>query len=110
LFQDYMYGHMPPKPQKMTVKKGERVTDEANKVILQDLELLLEHEGKKLTINLKLALPADVKGKVPVLIQSSFGFGKGGGTSGKRFTTFTSRGYAVAEFSFNQVAPDNKNS
>src|SRR5262249_7091597 len=22
LFEDYMYGHMPPKPQKMTVKKG----------------------------------------------------------------------------------------
>src|SRR5438034_139734 len=49
------------------------------------------------------------KGKVPVIIQSSFGFGKkGGAASGKRFTTFTSRGYAVAEFSFNQVASDNK--
>src|SRR2546426_4038068 len=32
LFQDYMYGHLPPKPQKMAIKKGERVTDEANKV------------------------------------------------------------------------------
>src|SRR5436309_6455297 len=105
LFQDYMYGHLPPKPQKMTTKKGERVTDEANKVTLQDLELQLEHEGKTLTINVKLALPADAKGKVPVIIQSSFGFGKkGGAASGKRFTTFTSRGYAVAEFSFNQVA------
>jgi len=109
LFQDYMYGHMPPRPQKMTIKKGERVTDEANKVILQDLELQLEHEGKKLTINVKLALPAGATGKVPVLIQSSFGFGKGGAASSKRFTTYTNRGYAVAELSFNQVAADNKN-
>ena len=37
-----------------------------------------------------------------VNIQGSFfGFGKGGGAaSGKRFATFTGRGYAVAEFDF----------
>src|SRR5438876_4749194 len=51
LFQEYMYGHMPPKPQKMTIKRGERVTDETNKLTLQDLEVTLEHEGKTLTIN-----------------------------------------------------------
>ena len=52
-------------------------------------------------------MPAEAKGKVPVIIQSSFGFGKkGGAVSGKRFAAFTSRGYAVAEFSFNQVAVD----
>jgi hypothetical protein len=111
LFQDYVYGHMPPKPQKMTIKRGERVTDETNNVTLQDLELKLEHEGKALTINVRIALPSDAKGKVPVVIQSSFGrgFGKRGGAASKRFTTYTRRGYAVAEFSFNQVASDNKN-
>ena len=60
LFQDYVYGHMPPKPEKMTVKKSERVTDEESKVTTQKLELLLEHEGKTLTINVTLALPAGV--------------------------------------------------
>ncbi len=109
LFQDYMYGHLPPKPEKMTVsKKGERITDETNKVVLQDLEVKLEHEGKTLTLNVRIALPDGIKGKVPVLIQSSFGFGGGGPPSGRRFATFTGRGYAVAEFSFNQVASDNK--
>jgi endo-1,4-beta-xylanase len=109
LFQDYVYGHMPPRPQKMTVKKGERVTDEENKVTIQDLEVLLEHDGKRLTINLRVILPSDAKGKVPVVIQSTFGPGFGKGPpSGKYFTAFTSRGYAVALFSFNQVAADNR--
>src|SRR5580704_2338244 len=93
LFQDYEYGHMPPKPQKMTVKKGERVTDEANKVIIQKLAVTLEHEGKTFTFNVTVALPSEAKGKVPVLIQSG-GFGKGGagGGDGKRFKTYTDRG------------------
>src|SRR5438128_1136378 len=63
LFQDYMYGHMPPKPEKMTIKRGERVTDETNKITLQDLELKVEHDGKTLTINVRIALPMDAKDK-----------------------------------------------
>ncbi|MCI0455702.1 MAG: acetylxylan esterase [Gemmataceae bacterium] len=106
LFQDYMYGHMPPKPQKMTVKKGERSTDDTNKVIIQNLEVVLEHEGKSFTMRVTVALPAGARGKIPVLIQSQ-GFGKGGG-GGKRFKTYTDRGYAVAEFNWNAVAADIK--
>jgi endo-1,4-beta-xylanase len=106
LFQDYMYGHMPPKPQKMTIKKGERTTDEANKIIIQILEVTLEHEGKTFTMSVTVALPLGAKGKVPVLIQSG-GFGKGG-AGVKRFKTYTDRGYAVAEFNWNSVAADVK--
>jgi len=107
LFQDYMYGHMPPKPEKMTIKRGERVTDEATKVTIQNLEVKLEHQGKTFTINVTLALPAGAKEKVPVLIQSG-GFGGKGGGGSKRFKTYTDRGYAVAEFSWNAVAGDTK--
>jgi hypothetical protein len=107
LFQDYEYGHMPPKPQKMTVKKGERVTDEVNKVIVQKLEVTLEHEGKTFTMNVTVALPLGAKGTVPVLIQST-GFGKGGGAGAERFKKYTDRGYAVAEFSWTAVAGDKK--
>lgn len=107
LFQDYMYGHMPPKPEKMTIKRGERVTDEATKVTIQTLEVKLEHQGKSFTMNVTVALPSGAKGKVPVLIQSG-GFGGKGGAGGKRFKTFTDRGYAVAEFNWNAVAGDNK--
>jgi hypothetical protein len=104
LFQDYEYGHMPPKPQKMTVKKGTRVTDKENNVIIQNLEVIMEHEGKTFTLSVTVALPADAKGKVPVLIQSG-GFGKGGN---KRFKQYTDRGYAVAEFNWNAAAADVK--
>src|SRR5438105_1644717 len=46
LFQDYMYGHLPAKPKSMTIKRGDVVTDEANKVNIQDLELKLEQDDK----------------------------------------------------------------
>ena len=108
LFQDYMYGHLPAKPEKMTIRPGELVKDETNKVTLQDFELDLEQAGNKFTLKFKLARPIDAKGKLPVIIQGAFTFGKGGAVSGKRYTPFTSRGYAVAEFEFGQLAPDNK--
>ncbi|HYT88510.1 MAG TPA: hypothetical protein VEL76_07360 [Gemmataceae bacterium] len=108
LFEDYMYGHMPPRPQKMTVKKGEKVTDEANKVVTQGLDVILEHEGKTFTLKVTVALPSVAKDKVPVLIQSLPLFGKKGVTPGQRFKTYTDRGYAVAEFSWNAVAADSK--
>src|SRR5260370_35641553 len=54
LFQDYMYGHMPPKPQKMSVKRAEPVKDATNKVTIQDLEVKLEHEGKTLTSDVRI--------------------------------------------------------
>lgn len=109
LFQDYMYGHMPPKPEKLTVKKGERTTDETNKVIIQKLDVIMEHKGKTFTMKVTVALPMGAKGPVPVLIQSTgFGFGPGSGASGKRFKTYTDRGYAVAEFSWNSAAADVK--
>src|SRR5947209_2674631 len=57
LFQDYVYGQLPPKPQKMTIQRGERVTDEANQVTIQDLQVKLEHEGKTFTLNVRIALP-----------------------------------------------------
>jgi cephalosporin-C deacetylase-like acetyl esterase len=107
LFEDYEYGHMPPKPQKMNIKKGERVVDEANKVIVQKLEVTMEHDGKTFTMNVTVALPLGAKGKVPVLIQSNFGKG-GGGAAGERYKKYTDRGYAVAEFTWTTVAGDKK--
>jgi hypothetical protein len=108
LFQDYMYGHLPPKPEKMTITRGEVVVDKENNVALQDLKVKLEHGGKSLTLPVRLAWPADAKKAVPVLIRSTFGRAAGGAPSGRPFTTFTKRGYGVAEFSFVDVAADNK--
>src|SRR5206468_5914738 len=32
LFQDYMYGHLPPRPKKMTINRSDPVTDKENNV------------------------------------------------------------------------------
>jgi endo-1,4-beta-xylanase len=110
LFQDYMYGHLPPKPEKMTVKRGDKATDKTNKVTIQDLELKLEQGDKTLTMHVRLALPQNARKPVPVVIQSGFGrFGLGPAASaGRFFTAFTKRGYAVAQCNFVEVAADNK--
>jgi hypothetical protein len=113
LFASYMYGHMPPKPAKMTVVKGEKVTDDVNKVTVQKLKVMMEHEGKKFEMEVTVALPSEAKEKVPVLIQASFGgFGKKGDNKaapppGQPFAQYTKRGFAVAQFVWNTVAADN---
>jgi endo-1,4-beta-xylanase len=106
LFQDYMYGHLPPKPKTMTINRGDKVMDKENQVVLQDLELNLAQDDKTLTMHVQVALPPDAKAPVPVVVQS--GFGRRGAASGQRFTLFTKHSYAVAECSFNEVAMDNK--
>src|SRR5262249_19698576 len=53
--------------------------------------------------------PQNAKDSVPVLVQSSFGrHDTSQPPSGRRFSTFTKRGYAVAELSFQELAIDNK--
>jgi endo-1,4-beta-xylanase len=113
LFEDYMYGHLPPKPAKMTVERGDRVTDEANGVTIQELKLNLEHDGKTLPITVQIAWPTDATEKVPVIVQGAFGRRPGQGNAsppapGERLKVFTGRGYAVAEVDFQQFAPDNR--
>ena len=110
LYEDYMYGHMPAKPKSMKVDKGELVVDDENKVTIQPLEIKLGQDDKSLTLHMRLALPKDAKGPLPVIVQSSFGARPGGitGPAGKPFAAYTQRGYAVAEMSFNEVALDNK--
>ena len=108
LFQDYEYGHLPAKPKAMTIVLGELITDDANKVTIQEHELKLANDDKTMTMRLRLVMPQDAKGPVPVVIQSGFGAGKKGPPTGKPYAVFTQRGYAVAECYFNEVAIDNK--
>jgi len=103
LLEQYEYGHMPPKPEKITVKKGERQTD-ANGGFTQTLTVTMEHKGKTFNMTVNVAVPAVAKGqKAPVLIQNGGGGGKGGGQYGKR-------GFATASFSWNSAAKDNAKS
>ncbi|WP_435020125.1 alpha/beta hydrolase family protein [Tundrisphaera sp. TA3] len=119
LFQDYEYGHLPPKPEFMTILRGEPKSDETAKVVRQDLDVTLNHAGKSLTFHVALTLPAGADGPVPAVIQSTFGPPRGATPAkaqGKaqpaprpdRLAVFTDRGYAVAEPSFVEFAPDRK--
>ncbi len=105
LFQDYQYGHMPPKPEKMVLDRGKKAAVEENKLVLQELDLKLSQGDRSVTMHLRLVLPANAKGPAPVVIQSGFGRFR---TPPRFFTPFTRRGYAVAECSFNEAAIDNK--
>jgi hypothetical protein len=107
LFADYEYGHMPPKPQKMTIERGAVTADEASKMSIQDLTVNLEQDGKTLALHLRLYLPSEAKGKLPVVIQSSFG-PRMPTPMGKFYAIFAQRGYAVAECSFVEAAADGK--
>jgi hypothetical protein len=106
LFEDYEYGHLPPKPKKMTVTKGDVVTDKDAKVSMREFTVKMEQNDKSLTVRVRLAWPDGEKKAAPVVIQSSFG--KLGKASTKPYVGFTKRGYAVAECSFNDFASDNK--
>jgi endo-1,4-beta-xylanase len=111
LFANYMYGHMPPRPAKMTVVRGDKVADEVNKVTVQKLKVAMEQDGRSFTMEVTVALPSEAKGKVPVLIQASFGgFGVKKGEPqppGQAFAQYAKRGCAVAQFVWNTVAADN---
>ncbi|RJP27056.1 MAG: hypothetical protein C4527_14135 [Candidatus Omnitrophota bacterium] len=113
LFQQYMYGHLPPKPEKMTIHRSEPVTDRETEVAIQDIALLLEQGEKTLTMHVRLVLPLNAKNPSPVIVQSGFGFFGGRSPekkppSGKPFMAFTKRGYAVAELQFQELAADSK--
>ena len=85
-----MYGHMPPRPHEMAVTRGEKVVDTDNKVVLQDLDVKLTEKDKTLTLHVRVALPQDAKGPVPVIVQS--GFGRRGGATGQALRSLPAAG------------------
>jgi hypothetical protein len=114
LFEDYEYGHLPPKPEKMTVKRGEIKANETLMLATQDLELTLEQDGKSLVLHATLTLPTRPGGPFPLIVQGGFGRVGNAPAPGKpgpradRLKEFTDRGYAIAEVSFQEAAVDNK--
>lgn len=117
LFETYEYGHMPPRPETLTVSRGEAKEDEASKAVRQELDVTAGHAGKALPFRITLTLPPRAEGSVPVVIQGTFRFGPGrpgapakakAAPPANRLALFTDRGYAVAEFGPVDFAPDNK--
>ncbi len=101
LFEQTEYGQLPPKPEKMTVVRGDADVDAASGVTREAWKLNLEHDGKTLVVDVNLTLPK-ADGPVPVVVQGAFG--RPGQLD--RLRAFTDHGYAVAEVNFMQVASD----
>ena len=118
LFEKYEYGHLPPKPEKMTVTAGQVRVDEGARVARQELAVTLEHAGKTLVLHISLGLPLKPAGPVPVVVEGEFARpdpgrpGKPpaltlGGSPVEWLRILTDRGYGVAEFNFQEAAFDN---
>ena len=74
LFEDFQYGHLPPKPEKMTVTKGEITVDQEADADIQRMQLRLEHQGKAIELNVRLTTPQNKKAKVPLPVIVRGGF------------------------------------
>jgi len=111
LFEAYEYGPLPPKPEKMTIIRGDIMVDEEAEATIQNFELNLKNGDRTLIMHMRLTLPRNVAGPVPIVIKSVFGrFSKT--TQPIRVNRFLSpfikRGYAVGEFSMQELAIDRK--
>jgi hypothetical protein len=116
LFEDYEYGHLPPRPEKVSIIVGGPRTEEDSKVDRQDIELTLKQADRSLLLHVNLTYPHEAKAPVPVIVQAGFGRRPNPAAPAKagprpdRLKIFTDRGYAVAELSFQELAVDSKDS
>jgi len=116
LFEDYEYGSLPPKPERVEILRGEVIINKQFGVSTQNFVISMGQGYGNLDVHFSLNIPLNAKGKVPVVIQA----GDGGlsplppwpGFPPPPVQTgpdiFTQRGYATASFRYTQLAADNK--
>jgi (4-O-methyl)-D-glucuronate---lignin esterase len=125
MFENYEYGHLPPKPQNMTVDRDPVEHNADLGVDTQTLTLTLHNGDRQMVMHVRLSLPTGATGRLPVVIQPYADFQPPPDATDEqkqRFAQFrdrmkqfqdaavklfTSRGYVFAEFNLNDVAPDN---
>jgi hypothetical protein len=115
LFEDYMYGHLPPKPDEIVVEPGEYMMEETDSekprtFAWQDNTIRLTYHGEEIEIKFRLILPM-IEGKYqfPVVIHPIFRWpGRNEDPlAPDRWKLFIDRGYAVAAIDYQPIAPDN---
>jgi len=111
LFEAYEYGPLPPKPEKMTITRSDIMVDEEAAATIQNFELNLKNGDRTLIMHMRLTLPRNMTGPVPVVIKSVFGRFSNADQEirvSRFLSPFIKRGYAVGEFSMQEVAVDRK--
>jgi endo-1,4-beta-xylanase len=115
LFEDYVYGHLPPKPDEIVVEPGEMFMEETDSekprtLAWQDNTIRLTHHGEEIEIKFRLILPMiEDKYQFPVVIHPIFRWpGRNEDPlAPERWKLFIDRGYAVAAIDYQPIAPDN---
>ena len=103
LIQDYEYGHLPPAPGNV---KAEELSSKAVKGLAateKQLLLTMGPEGKVST-HVRLSLP-DGKGPFPAIIRGDLGWDP---VSDEIRAMVVGRGYILAEFNREEIAPDKR--
>lgn len=110
LFQEYVYGTLPPGPHTMNNRVVGTRASEGRDIVIRDYAMALGFDDRSLTLSVRVALPAGATRKLPVVIQGMTpgGGGETGSEELQHLAAFTGRGYAVAELDFGQVAVDDK--
>jgi hypothetical protein len=111
LFEDYMYGHLPPKPDHVAVERDKWNRDKASNSVWQGVTLKMFFDGELLEIKFRTILPHGDKftAPFPVVIHPIFRWpGRNEDPlAPEKWKLFTDRGYAVALIDYQLIAPDN---
>jgi hypothetical protein len=106
LIQYYEYGHLPP-PLPVTARELSSGKNEALGATEKHLVLAIASGGKKVEYHLDLTIPLDKPGPLPVIVKGDLAWGKVTvKASENAVKEIVRRGYILAEFNREEVAPD----
>lgn len=110
LFSRHVYGSLPPRPEAMRVEHSGAKPDPAREVLVEELVLHLVHRGNELALPVRLEIPLQSTGQVPVILRSSFALPlpPGAQVPPPEPSLYTKHGYATASFRFTDAAADQR--
>lgn len=116
LFERYVYGSLPPKPERMDILPVEPVHDAARGVVHHDLVLRLHQADRHLDLNVRLDTPIGATGRLPVIIDCGYHLHPEAGPPPPSWfppepagpSVYTRRGYVTVVFRYSEAAEDDR--
>ena len=106
LFETWEYGHQPPSPKVVVTPAG---IDRAHAAFdWQTFSVRCGEGDRQIALEMHIASPKNHDSKVPVIIRGTVPTTPDQPTPADDTAFFTDRGYAMVDFSFNDVARDTK--
>ncbi len=69
LFEEYEYGHLPPKPESIVVVRGAPTPGPIADSLTQTMEITLGQADRKLVLHASLTWPKEATGRLPVVVR-----------------------------------------